>query len=108
MDVSRRIHCNMAELAVFNDLSSFVDGDTVIAIATILLGALIMERATGVLRTRLYDIEAKGGDALYSLLTAIAILLVPTPDQYRVHKQNVAIGCVLGGVRVALAEYEVI
>ncbi|WP_049970564.1 hypothetical protein [Haladaptatus cibarius] len=95
----------MAQLAVFDDISALVDGDFLIAIATILLGALVMERATGVLRTRLYDIETRGGDALYSVITAVLIVLIPTPEQYRVHKMNVALGCLLGGGRVAVAEF---
>ncbi|EFW90457.1 hypothetical protein ZOD2009_19113 [Haladaptatus paucihalophilus DX253] len=94
----------MSELAVFDSLSALVDGDYLIAFAEILLGALVMEFATGYLREKLYDVQMKGGDAIYGVLAAVMVLLVPVPDGMEIHQRNVALGCLVSGGRVFLSE----
>lgn len=70
----------------------------------VVIGALLAQVLTEYLRSNVYNIPFRGGDAVYPLVAA-ALVLVVAPGQY---SRPVALGATATSVRVALDQIGVL
>lgn len=67
----------------------------------VVLGAVIAQILTEYLRSNVYNIPFRGGDAIYPIVAAALVLLV-TPAQYG---RPIALGATATSVRVVLDQF---
>jgi len=70
----------------------------------VVVGSLLAQVVTGWLRSNVRDISMKGGDAVYSLVGSLLVLVV-LPGQYG---RPIALGSTATAVRVAAREFGVV
>lgn len=83
-----------------------VSADFALAIASGIAGFLVSEIATSALRTHVFDVPFRGGDALYGVIVAIALVYLPVvPNEYA---RPAAFGAAMSGTLTTLEDFGVV
>ncbi|MFC4246476.1 hypothetical protein ACFOZ7_05625 [Natribaculum luteum] len=70
----------------------------------IVVGSLLAQVVVSYMRSNVYDVQVRGGDAIYALVGALIALMV-LPNGYG---RNIALGSTATAVRTVAADYGVV
>lgn len=94
----------MASINVQESAETLVDPSFLMSAVLIVLGSLLAQVMTTYLRNNVYDVQVRGGDAIYSAVAAL-LSLVLLPQEYG---KPLALGSAATSVRVVLRDFNVI
>lgn len=84
--------------------STLTDSAFIQSAVLVVVGSLVAQVLTSYMRSNVYDVEMRGGDAVYSLVAA-GLSLAVLPDKYG---RPIALGSTATAVRTAADEFGVV
>lgn len=92
-------------MSVVNATKQVASTDFALAVGAAVVGYFVGEAMTNLMRSRVLDIPVAGGDAIYTVVVAIALMAAPIPNSYA---RPMALGAVTGGVASEARQIQVL